>query len=283
MHRRQFNPKMKFLKLIAASYMLASFSTHPAQGAEIQLDKLGHINFRGEIKPGDAENLISKIQASRIVGKSGQGIYLNNALQIASPGGDLAEALKIAALVKAAYMTVWVGGEPGKTQSICASSCFFIFLSSYYRVAHGADIDYRGIDASEGIVGIHRPYLTGTSGGQASQAKQEEMMRAVRKILRDEGLNQRLVDEMMDHPSNDIYWLKDNDLRSVGQYRPSFEEELIQKCGYKRNTIEPIPGKVDLASWKKELQCTSAYEVETYNPVRQAVFEKLRTGWRPWQ
>lgn len=255
-------------------------------GADIQGDKYdGRIVIRGEIKSGDAERLVEKILAGRIVGKDGQStsMYPLSIINLNSPGGDVVESQKIAALVKAAYLTVWVGDGRKSKPAVCASSCFLIFLSGMQRYAIGADVGDRWnwTRVNQGIVGIHRPYFSTVDGGPASQAKQENMMQSMRSTLRGEGLSQRLIDEMMEHPSNQIYWLSQKDLSSIGQYPPGIEEELIAKCKYKRD--------LDIADLANQTQvdrlndCISKQLMSKYRPVTEAVLERMRTGWRPWK
>ena len=64
--------------------------------------------------------------------------------------------------------------------------------------------------------------------------QQQQLMSRIRQYLGAENVPQMLVDAMMSRPSTDVYWLTDDDLESLGEYSPAYEELLIAKCGYDR-------------------------------------------------
>ena len=41
----------------------------------------------------------------------------------------------------------------------------------------------------------------------------------------------RLIDEMMSRPSNDIYWLSNDDLYELSKSPPALEQLYLSKCG----------------------------------------------------
>lgn len=91
------------------------------------------------------------------------------------------------------------------------------FLAGQRRDASGIDTIARGGAArSLGPAGIHRPYYKAPEGGPASAKKQEDTMREIASYLQSERVAQYLIDEMMVHASNDIYWLTSGDLKSLG-------------------------------------------------------------------
>ena len=170
---------------------------------------------------------------------------------------------------------------------MCVSACFFIFLAGEYRVSNVGVYDDGTLRPQEqrdrwfGTVGIHRPYFKDPLGNPESPKNQEEMMRKVRAYLASEGVPGYLVDVMMSHPSNDVYWLRERDLDSLGEYNPGIEETLIAKCGYKK------PTKMFVENWSndrtKQVQyCIVEYLSDIDFPLQQAYAAKLRTGWRPW-
>ena len=240
------------------------------------------LKLRGEIKPGDAEKLVATLISSRTLGKNGQPMYLGHIIHLDSPGGDIAESLKIAAVVKSSYLNIWVGDGKKPRPAICASSCFLIYLAGAIRYAIGSDVPagWKWSRVNQGIIGIHRPFFANVSGGPASQSRQENLMRAMRDKLRDSGLGQNLIDEMMSRPSNEVYWLTTSDLTSIGQYSPGMEEEMIAKCGYRRN--QDISTDATHKEFLMQINCTSTQIEREYGPLKQANFEKMRSGWRPW-
>src|ERR1700734_56931 len=99
---------------------------------------IGPLVFSGEINPGDYDALLSKIMADP------NRFLEQNKLILASDGGDVAEAMKIAKLVKSLYTAVIVGPLTGR----CVSACFLIYAAASQREADG-----------ERLIGINRPYL----------------------------------------------------------------------------------------------------------------------------
>jgi len=89
---------------------------------------------------------------------------------LASPGGDVLEAMKIGRLIRALKLQTIIPSKDGEPQQfgangehrsqrpsvnyICASACFFIFVAGIKREL---DISF---SASEPLLGIHRPYLS---------------------------------------------------------------------------------------------------------------------------
>ncbi len=89
----------------------------------------------GDLKVGDSEKLRSIVLEDPMK-------FVRSPVVLNSNGGNIAEALRIADLVKAAYLEAAV---PKK--SVCASACFYILAAATTRYMNGE-------------VGIHRPYLT---------------------------------------------------------------------------------------------------------------------------
>lgn len=197
-------------------------------GATFNVDDVGRMTLLGEIKPGDAEQAVSVILAIKPLMKD---FYPHpRELVVNSPGGDVREAIRMASFVKAAHMDVSVlaGGK-----GACASSCFFIYLAGQQRSASGIDrVAREGAEHSLGTLGIHRPYYSVSTGGPDAAKKQEDLMSTVADLLRQERVPQSMIDTMMAHPSNDIYWLNSREIWSLGTYRAGVEEELISKCNY---------------------------------------------------
>jgi hypothetical protein len=117
----------------------ACLGTSRSQAAELSSDDLGvSITLRGQIRPGDAERLAARFLAITPLQISASNTYYEfpNSLYLSSPGGDVAEAIRIAALVKALALSVAV--IPNGT-GVCASSCFVIYVAAIERSASGID------------------------------------------------------------------------------------------------------------------------------------------------
>lgn len=241
----------------------------PAFSAEYSIEEKYVLSLSGTIAPGDAERLAAYFMTQKVI----TAIHLN------SPGGDLKEALRIAELVKNAGVRVSVKGG-----SICASSCFFIFIAGTDRTAAPAadDGSYpKRASKKFGYVGIHRPYFAKSGGDRSSAKQQEAMMAQAKEYLASRGVAQHLIDLMMSRPSNDIYWLSERDLDAIGPYDPGDEENLIRRCKYKRAE------KVVEENWTDDQrsrlsECEVDYWMESYGVKQLLLTKRLSNGWRPW-
>jgi hypothetical protein len=174
----------------------------------------------GEIMPGDYDSLLRVISNDLK-----RFLSCNRSFVLASLGGDIQEAMKIARFVKGFYAKTIVGAATGR----CASACFFIFASGAHRIA-GA-----------GTVGIHRPYvhprrLASLSPSQA-EALQKDLFRQARLYLQELQIPTNIIDTMFQRASSEVYWLSDVDLdEKVGICPPWFEQYLIGRCGLDGST-----------------------------------------------
>lgn len=207
-----------------------------AQAAEIRKGPLlGRdlltIFISGEIVPGDSEKLNLLLKSTPLK------LYYKIALD--SPGGNVAEAIKMADILKPLYFQIEVPKDKA-----CASACFVIWLAGSPRMGNSIEsIKYTekshsqvkkmtgaiGDSPAKGIVGVHRPYFGKNSNPSKDQVK---LMSSLATYLDSQMIPRRIIDLMMSRASNDIYWLEDRDFEEIGMYSPEVEEFLISKCGY---------------------------------------------------
>ena len=181
-----------------------------------------YLLMQGEILPGDYQRLLAF------------AIHSNSDLTrkqiiLSSPGGDVAEALKIGKLIKGLYTNVWVNSWSGP----CASACFIIYASAVERLA--------GV----GIVGIHRPYISHERVQLLSPADAEALeTRALldaEEYLHKMRVPNNLVDAMFERASNEIHWLSADELyNQLGRRPPWYEELLIARCGLGKDSYRHI-------------------------------------------
>jgi len=250
------------VKLLAkAILLLFVLVAVPVKAAEITTVD-GRIRIDGEIQKGD----LSKLMMQFIGLEDVKRLFIN------SKGGDLKAALDIADFVRRNHIGVAVA-----ERGYCASSCFFIFIAGYDRMAMGANDDgslpKRIPDSPMGFVGVHRPYYAEATAPK----KQEEMMENVKQRLSKDKVPQYLIEIMMSRPSNDIYWLSDRDLEMIGEFNPGDEEVLIRACGYKRvNMLVREGASRDEA--RRIYSCERQYWERVYRPEQKAT----RDGMRDW-
>lgn len=170
------------------------------------------LNFVGIIEPGDHLRLLDLIRREPTSYYMSTGVFRLN-----SKGGDVHEALKIAAIVRRSYPRVFIDKE-------CASACLFIFLSGAVRFGG----DHR--------LGIHRPtyhqsYFQALSATQV-QAKYAELDREARQYLEEVRFPQYLIERMFSTSSRDVYWLTDSDTSAIGEMPPWHHEMALARCEY---------------------------------------------------
>lgn len=261
--------KQHKLLVFLLAYITLSFFYTSVWAAEIHVEKKINVVFRGEIKKGDAERF------AEIVGE----MPMISRLSIDSTGGDLTEAMRIAELISKLHLTIEVakGGH-------CVSACFFIFIEGFNRIFSSANDDGTlptSKNNIRGYLGIHRPYLKSPQGDVASVKRQESIMRNVKTHLATKMIPQYLIDEMMSRPSNDIYWLKENDSEQIGEYGAGNEEALISKCGYKRFKQSNAENWSD-QRYSQMYNCIHDYWENNYSGEHFFILTKLKIGWRPW-
>ena len=120
----------------------------------------GVLVLEGKIVRGDYDKLRSFLGTKSNFDKISSGVFL------ASPGGNIAEAMKIGRLIRALRLSTDApSGRPSgnprfgeslikprhlthpKTNYLCASACFFVYVAGVYRNPNWV-----------GRMGIHRPH-----------------------------------------------------------------------------------------------------------------------------
>jgi hypothetical protein len=239
---------------------------------------VGPLVVSGEIVPGDYDRLLSKIldDPNRFLAE--------NKIILASDGGDVAEALKIATLVKSLFSEVIVGSLTGR----CASACFFIYAAANQRETDG-----------ERLIGINRPYLVDAEAEsppppspstpaapsppippaslpQVAPASPTDVVgaenRALRKVrvfLQENAVPGYLVDEMFRRPSDEVYWLSEDDLKNLGYKSPAFKRYLRSECAWGEDLEREVyAGKRSVDDLKEKWKCRARV---TQQQARQAL------------
>lgn len=251
-----------------------------AAAATFSTDDLGiSITMTGEITPGDAERLASIFMAVKPIANY---YPYPNSLYINSPGGDVSEAIRIAELVKTLGISVATVPDG---RGVCASSCFLIYVAAIKRNATGIDILLTsGAKGNLSPLGVHRPFFRAPVAGPTGSQQQEQLMADMRAYLVKAGVSHDIIDKMMSHASNDIYWLNAADVRALGPFSPGVEEQLISECGYNAKRESNLSARDYIRSSESGvLACVTDYEIKTYNPLLHAAVDRMRKGWRPWK
>jgi hypothetical protein len=185
-----------------------------AGAAEIRADPSGAsvkgAVLEGEIEAGDFE----KFENFILDGEKTTQIYL------ASPGGDLNEAMKIGLLVRALKLWTVVPSKAltnqkydlvaarhnlkdPKANYVCASACFFVFVAGIHRSSD---------DVGPPILGIHRPSLAKNALSRSNigqtMVADDRARATVENYLKLMGVPSKYAEEMYSVPKGRIRWIR---------------------------------------------------------------------------
>jgi hypothetical protein len=192
---------------------------------------IGPLVLSGEIVPGDYQQLLAKILQDQT------RFLLQNKIILASDGGDVNEAIRIATLLKSLYTAVLVQPLTGR----CVSACFFIYAAAAQRETDG-----------QRLVGLNRPFIEDA----AASATENLALQQVRDFLRDNDVPGHLVDEMFRRASDDAYWLSADDEKDLGYRSQSFSRYLAAKCAWSDSAErQASAGRGSLDDLKRMLSC----------------------------
>lgn len=248
-----------FSAILIVILPLYSYSVYAATWKIYSPNQFGdvHLEFKGEIVNGDASKLASIMVEN---GKVVSAIHLN------SLGGSVTEAIKIGEMIKSFRLDTYV-----QKSAKCASACFFMWINGSNRAA--------GFEGSKflGLVGLHRPYLKIIENTNASVSEQAAVMRKISSYLDEKLIPRRLTDLMLSRASNEIYWLKSDDLDDLHQSPPDNEELYISKCGDNRRAIY---SQMNIAKANGNTQLLSIlnYSVGTINDCIDGLNQGIRSS-----
>lgn len=200
--------------------VIAFLAASECVAASIFLDssnpKHSWLRLEGEIVKGDYERVVALIRSS-------PDKFLSHSWQLNSPGGDVVEAMRIGDLLKDLYMTVNVA-DSKNPKSVCASACFFIYVSALNR------------NAIVGSVGVHRPYFHPSYFSDlpppAAELRYQQYSIQVRGYLQSRGVPDSLIARMFSMASNEAYWLTESELDVVGSKPAWFDQYILSRCGF---------------------------------------------------
>jgi hypothetical protein len=183
---------------------------------------IGPLVLSGEITPGDYDRLLA-----RIAGEEAHFLSLNK-LILASDGGDVTEAMKIANLVRSLFTEIIVERRAGR----CVSACFLIYAAAHLRGTDG-----------ERLIGLNRPYFVDTAAPLPPanpSAVEDDGLSQVRNFLTDKEVPAYLIEEMFRHASNDAYWLSARDEANLGYKSASFKTYLAENCAWSESMEQEV-------------------------------------------
>jgi hypothetical protein len=223
---------------IAAAFAFTALLTlgvPTAYGATVQADDNGRVYLEGPIEKGDFE----KIRKAFV--KADRSVWLD----LNSPGGDLLEAVKIARLVRNAWIVTevsnwrFVGSKQKELPKPvrCDSACAIIFIAGASRI-YMVDDEKNGRPA----LGFHRAYLdSGTNSvldATSSERAFDQGNDVFRGALAEFGAPLAFIEQVMRTRSDNLMLLGAaqfydifGESRTLGDGIPWLEEFFNARCG----------------------------------------------------
>ena len=293
------------------AFAIATFcSVAVVSAAEIKVGQ--KVVLEGLIEPGDYNKLRDFLVGERDYGifnePSCNDAYVDGCpdeIYLASPGGDLAEAMKIGRLVRSLGWETMAPTRPfnsvegaenhlyeiksndlkdPNSNFMCASACFFIFVGGIER-EDGLDV---GLPP---IVGIHRPYLPTErlkvlSGSQAIATA--NLARAtVEAYLKEMEVPTRYADQIFSVPKNQILWIGDDAFeKDLEGLIPSLRDWMDAKCkltDVEQVALESINNRPFNKQTKAEQSVVSQLVHKQLDCEQRAKFQLRKEAWQRWR
>jgi hypothetical protein len=232
---------------------------NPIDGSKVK--NYTFLLMKGKIKAGDYEELKNFLKTDPAL----TNFVKSRQIILASPGGDVREAMMLGDFVRKTFSAVSVGNHFGP----CMSSCFLILSSSVSR------------SWEENTVGLHRPYLNADAVDKKSVNKaiedQERAMTTVENYLQLLRVPQNVINVMMATSSDNIVWL-DGPGVTFGRYSPSYEQFLVAKCGLDME-LERRYFSGEKSAMSKVLKARECGSISTFNDAMN--FFVVELGGKP--
>ncbi|HEY6256479.1 MAG TPA: ATP-dependent Clp protease proteolytic subunit [Xanthobacteraceae bacterium] len=122
-------------------------------------------------------------------------------IHIDSGGGNVPAAIEIGRLLRSIDAPIQVDPD-----QVCASACVLVFAGATHRLAYGQ-------------IGIHRPYFQTPSTDFAVTDVQrwfDTLSRQIRSYLREVNVSERLADDLMAVPPEEMRYLSGEELAAYG-------------------------------------------------------------------
>ena len=224
--------------ILGALMVYLLLGVEPSKALEELKVYRGVLVLEGKIVSGDYDKLRNFLGTKSNFDKISGGVFL------ASPGGDMVEAMRIGRLIRALRLSTDAPSGPPtgiarfgeslihandlvnpKNNYLCASACFFIYVSGIYR-----NLNWTG------RLGVHRPTqleskVRAHSGDDATKSITWFIHETVKNYLRDMNVAGKYVDLVFSTPPNEVRWITqdefDSDLRG---FIPELQDWVGAKC-----------------------------------------------------
>lgn len=233
------------LALLGVSTSAVSATIYLDKGQPDRIDKkflhsddpnLPRIYITGDITPGDNKKFAAVLDEMESVRRAlpyTPDVWLN------STGGDVVTAIDISRQIRAKMLETIV--DDGAT---CASACVLILAGGVER---GWGVTAR--------IGLHRPYYqdyqrAGSQGYDKYKVGYEAVIAAHRKFFDEMGISMRLLEAMLEIPSNEIRWINRDFAKSTNLFGsdPAWKE-------WRRAKSIAEDGIENVIWWDRTLKC----------------------------
>jgi hypothetical protein len=260
-------------RINSANYRLPTATTAPVLPTQPHLanEYFPEMTIEGKID----ENTVSQVQKFSDENKGRNPVLSSPIVYFNSPGGSLDAAMEIGRIIrKNQYYT-----EVAKSSSVsgmqhtakCASACVFAFAGGGLRWAF------------DNQLGIHRPYFDTVKPINVKKAI-ENLENVSRDYFKEMGISQRLVDDMMVVPSNEMTWLTNKEAKRyglVGEDLINEEEEVLyfmKKFNLSRDVYEKRHDLAPRICGPEVKWIESESREKHFERVEECLQRVLRTG-----
>jgi hypothetical protein len=264
-----------FLFLLVGLFFVAD-----VEAADIRLARslsgtpLPGITVEGALAPGDYQKLVALALSSR-------GAHT---VWLASPGGNLSEALRMGRFIRSLGFTVTAPSSSdgplvalkNRANNTCSSSCFLLYAA--------------GVSRQGTLLGLHRPSLPADEyfslGLEGAAAAHRVIREAVAGYLEEMGVPSKYTSLMLSTNASDMVWLSVEDIRNdldgvIAEYadhlRDTCPRRTRPESGESYRPVRLISSSERLAeeAGKEDVDCVSARLQEMHEERRQAAAARL--------
>lgn len=226
----------------------------------------GVLVLEGKIVAGDYDKLRNFLGTESNFEKINSGVFL------ASPGGNVAEAMRIGRLIRALNLSTeapsgLAAGIPkfgeslirpnhlvNRNDYLCTSACFFVYVAGIYRNLNWA-----------GRLGVHQPTILEINGKAPSgdEAKKSAwfVRETIKNYLNDMDVPDKYVDLAFSVPPNEMRLITQNELDSDLQgFIPKLRGWVSARCDPRTNREKITPA--DLRTKSPSLEIAQIPEKE---------------------
>ena len=241
---------------LGALTLSLTFDVEPSRALEKLKVYRGVLVLEGKIVAGDYDNLRNFLGIKSNFDKISGGVFL------ASPGGDVAEAMKMGRLIRALRLSTDAPSGPQtgiarfgeslihannlknpKNNYLCASACFFVYVAGIYR-----NLNWTG------RLGVHRPTQLETkartpSSDESTKSTAWFIHETVKNYLRDMDVPDKYVGLIFSTPPNDVRWITQNEFDSdLRGFIPELKDWVGAKCDPYTSREKMISGVINTRS-----------------------------------